>query len=96
VGEAKDALIRSGTEWLGLISSEGDFTGWVWGDDLDGASDLAAVELRRTEAVVGPESTLRQALEVILNSRSEVAVVLEDNHRYLGAVTVDTIRRELG
>ncbi len=96
VGEAKDALIRGGTEWLGLISVEGDFTGWIWGDDLDGATDLAAVELRRTEAVVGPENTLRQALEVILNSRSEVAVVLEDDHRYLGAVTVETIRRELG
>ncbi|MDQ3463032.1 MAG: ATP-binding cassette domain-containing protein [Actinomycetota bacterium] len=96
VGEAKDALVRNGTEWLGLISAEGDFTGWIRADDLDGASDLAALQTRRTEAVVGPDSTLRQALEVILNSRSEVAVVLEDDRRYLGAVTVETIRRGLG
>ena len=39
---------------------------------------------------------LRQALEVILNSRSEVAIVLEGNHRYLGSVTVESIRKELG
>jgi osmoprotectant transport system ATP-binding protein len=96
VGEAKESLIEHGTNWLGMLSADGDFTGWIEADDLDGATDLADVQLRRTEAVVGPDSTLRQALEVILNSRSEVAIVLEDDHRYLGAVTVETIRRELG
>ena len=96
VGEAKEVMVDQGTQWLGLLSAAGDFTGWIQAEDLDGATDLTALSPRRTEAVVGPESTLRQALEVILNSRSEVAIVLEGNYRYLGAVTVETIRKELG
>ncbi len=96
VGEAKEAMVGHGTRWLGLIDAAGDFTGWIQEEDLDGATDLADLAPRRTVATVGPDDTLRQALEVILNSRSEVAIVLEDDHRYLGAVTVESIRRELG
>ena len=94
VDEARAALAIHGTEWLGLIS-HGDFTGWAWASDLDDAVDLASVKVRRTVATVSPQSTLREALELILNARSEVAIVLEDNHRYLGAVTVESIRRSL-
>ncbi len=95
IAEAKAALIRHGTNWLGLLDTAGDFTGWIDDGDLDSATDLGSAPTRRTSAVVSPDSTLRQALEVILNSRSELAVVLEDDHRYLGAVTLETIRREL-
>ncbi|CAN5614076.1 ATP-binding cassette domain-containing protein [soil metagenome] len=96
VEQARAALADHGTRWLGLIDGDGDFTGWIEADDLDGATDLASLHPRRTEAVVSGDSTLRQALEVILNSRSEVAIVLEGNHRYLGSVTVESIRKELG
>ena len=95
VADAKAALVEHGTEWIGLLTPGGDFTGWAWAEDLDGAADLTAVEVRRTAATVTPQSTLRQALEVILNARSEVAIVLEDDRRYLGAVTVESIRKEL-
>ncbi len=94
VVEARAALAAHGTEWLGLIS-DGDFTGWAWASDLDDAVDLASVEVRRTVATISPQSTLREALELILNARSEVAIVLEGDHRYLGAVTVESIRRTL-
>ena len=95
VDAARAAMQEHGTRWLGLLDG-GDFTGWIQDDDLDGATDLRSLAPRRTHSVVSPQSTLRQALEVILNSRSEVAIVLEDDHRYLGAVTVEGIRRELG
>ena len=94
VAEARAALETHGTEWLGLIA-DGDFTGWAWASDLNDAVDLATVKVRRTVATVSPQSTLREALELILNARSEVAIVLEDNHRYLGAVSVESIRRSL-
>jgi len=96
VAEAREALAAHGTQWLGLIDAQGDFIGWIEAGDLDGATALTDLSPRRTTAVVSPDSTLRQALEMILNSRSEVAIVLEGNHRYLGAVTVESIRRELG
>lgn len=92
--EAKAALVEHGVEWLGLLR-DGDFTGWAWSADIGNAGHLDEIEVRRTVATVTPQSTLRQALEVILNARSEVAIVLEDDHRYLGAVTVESIRREL-
>ena len=94
VDEARAAMDEHGTRWLGLLD-DGDFTGWIQDEDLDGAAALTDLSPRRTHSVVGPDSTLRQALEVILNSRSEVAIVLEDDRRYLGAVTVESIRREL-
>ncbi len=95
IADARQMLIDRGTKWLGLLDPEGDFLGWVSTEDLDGSTDLAQLHVRRTAARVGPDSTLRQALEVILNSRSELAIVLEDDHRYLGAVTVERIRQEL-
>ncbi len=94
--EAREALVQHGTSWLGLLTSNGHFMGWIHANDLADAADLSGLTPRRTEAVVSPDSTLREALEVILNSRSEVAIVLEGNHRYLGAVTVESIRKELG
>ncbi len=94
VAEAREALQAYGTEWLGLLA-DGEFTGWAWGSDLAEATDLGSVQVRRTVATVSPQSTLREALELILNARSEVAIVLEDDHRYLGAVTVESIRRAL-
>jgi osmoprotectant transport system ATP-binding protein len=95
IPEAKQVLIDNDTQWLGLLDAGGDFLGWIPAEDLDGPADLAQVRVRRTASRVGPDSTLRQALEVILNSRSELAIVLEDDHRYLGAVTVERIRQEL-
>ena len=88
-------MAEQGIRWLGVLDGD-DFVGWIDGDDLDGVATLADLSPRRTHSVVSPDSTLRQALEVILNSRSEVAIVLEDDHRYLGAVTLESIRRELG
>ena len=46
-------------------------------------------------ARVRASSSLRQALEVILTSRSSIAVVVDDDDTYQGAVTLEAIREGL-
>jgi hypothetical protein len=70
-------MAAEGTDWV-AVCDEGDrLRGWVWGDDVGTGSTLADVEARPFRAVVRPDTTLKAALDVILSSRTRVAVVVE-------------------
>ncbi len=86
-------LDRTGSSWLG-VTADGRFLGWVEAADLNGGG-LAALDPRPPAAVVGVESNLREALEVILTSRSSVAVVVGGDGAYDGTVTLESIRAGL-
>ena len=100
VEEARQVMAREGTDWVAVC--EGDrLRGWVGADDLDRVSSVAAAEPRPFAAVVRADTTLRSALDVIVTSRSRVAVVVDDPHagaagaspdaRYLGGLTLDDL-----
>jgi len=100
VEEARQVMAREGTDWVAVC--EGDrLRGWVGADDLDRVSSVAAAEPRPFAAVVRADTTLRSALDVIVTSRSRVAVVVDDPHagaagaspdaRYLGVLTLDDL-----
>jgi osmoprotectant transport system ATP-binding protein len=80
--------------WLGVVE-DGRFAGWVSAEGLERASSLDDLEPVPPLARVGPDSTLREALEVILNSRSAAAVVEDDDGRFSGLVELEAIRRGL-
>ncbi len=82
------------SEWLGLTDS-GRFVGWVDGSDLAEGADLARVPRYPAAGRVTPASTLRNAMEVIMNSNTSVAVI-DDDGRFGGVVTLEAIRAELG
>jgi CBS domain-containing protein len=71
------------------------FTGWIGADDLDRVSALDDLEPVPPLALVSPESTLREALEIILTSHSAAAVMQTDDGRFAGLVELDAIRRGL-
>ncbi|MCU1499029.1 MAG: ATP-binding cassette protein [Acidimicrobiales bacterium] len=91
--EARAVLARTGSDWLGLTEA-GRFVGWVPAAELDGGQ-LGGLEPQPPAAQVGPDSSLRETLEVILTARSSAAVVLNDDGTYGGTVSLETIRAGL-
>ncbi len=78
------------TDWLGLVDDE-VFLGWVPRDQVAGGGALADAQRYLPAAQVAPSSTLRSALEVIMTSRTSVAVINDDG-RFRGTVTLERIR----
>ena len=91
--EARALLDDARSEWLGLTQDE-RFAGWVRREHVDAAATLDALPRELPAAQVHPGSTLREAMEVIMNSRTSVAVI-DDGGRFGGVVTLEQIRSEL-
>jgi osmoprotectant transport system ATP-binding protein len=91
--EASIAAEKAGVDWLGLVEDD-VFAGWVRADDLPSGSSLTDVPRHRPAAQVTPDSTLLSAMELIMTSRTSVAVI-DDRGRFGGVVTLDSIRASL-
>ncbi len=91
--EARALLDDARSEWLGL-TSHGSFLGWVHREHVDKGAPLDVLPRELPAAQVRPESTLREAMEVIMNSQTSVAVI-DDGGRFGGIVTLEQIRAGL-
>jgi osmoprotectant transport system ATP-binding protein len=94
IDAARAVLAKGHGAWLGLIDG-GRFAGWVTIDEVEAADSLAELEPEPAAAVVRTDSTLREALEVILTSRSSTAVVVAADGTFGGTVTLEAIREGL-
>lgn len=93
IEEARKMMERWGVDWIAL--ADGDVLhGWVPGEELDGASDLASLALRRFESWLTSDASLLDALDVVVSSRTSAAAVF-DGDRYLGMLSAETIGREI-
>ena len=94
-----DVVSRAGGGWLGLL--DGDrFAGWVPADEVsalaaDPTASLRDLHPQPPAAQVTPESSLRQALEVILTARSANAVVRNADGTFGGILSLESIREGL-
>ena len=89
VEEASAVMRQEGTEWVGVL--EGDrLLGWLWDTDLDGKVNVADCVPRRFRTTIQAAASLREALDAVVNTRNQAAVVLEGD-RYLGMVFLDQI-----
>ena len=97
IGDSLDAAQRvmaeHGTEWVGTLR-DGVFVGWIHEADLAGRRQLSDAPSSPPARVVTPDSTLRNALELIMSSNTAVAVI-DDAGRFGGIVTLETIRAGL-
>jgi osmoprotectant transport system ATP-binding protein len=91
--EALAAADAHGSAWVGLVD-DGVFLGWVTVDTITPDARLGDLERFLPAAQVQLTSTLLSALEVIMNSRTSVAVV-QDDGRFKGVVTLERIRAGL-
>jgi CBS domain containing-hemolysin-like protein len=78
-----------------VVAADGRLRGWVDGEMLRGKGKVEEVEPRKFGAYVTLNDSLRQALDSIVTSRTQVAVVATEDDRYLGILTLERISQEI-
>jgi osmoprotectant transport system ATP-binding protein len=94
IEEAKQRAAESGERWIGIC--DGDrLRGWAWVSDLDGSRLAGDVETSRFRVALSRDATLREAIDGLVRSRTGVAVVLGDDQRYEGMITLSRLSQEI-
>jgi osmoprotectant transport system ATP-binding protein len=92
--EARKEMARFGFDWVSVVE-EGELLGWVDASSLDGAATVKEATPRRFSAAVTGRDSLRQALDSIVTSHTNVAVVLDEGQRYVGILTLEQVSKEI-
>ncbi|MEP6477186.1 MAG: betaine/proline/choline family ABC transporter ATP-binding protein [Actinomycetota bacterium] len=94
---ADEALRVIGSWGLGWASvvDDGELRGWVDPGALQGAPTVGDAATRPFSAYVTAQDSLRRALDSIVTSRTQVAVVASEGQRYLGILTLARISEEI-
>jgi len=82
------------TDWLVVLDGE-KLVGWIDRHALEGATKVSDVKPREFAAMVTGGSSLRTALDIIVSTRTHVAVVVDDENRYQGIITLDRLTAEI-
>jgi len=90
---ARATLERTGGDWVGVVDGS-RFIGWLSRDDVAGEGAVDIARLEPPAASVSPRSSLRAAMDRIMTARTAVAVI-EDEGRFLGVVTLESVRTAL-
>src|SRR5918996_1388919 len=77
------------------VIEDGELLGWVDERMLGGVERVGEVTPQRFSAYVTGEDSLRQALDSIATSRTNVAVVVTEGQRYRGILTIEKVSREI-
>ena len=92
--DALKVIDHHGLGWASVVD-DGELLGWVESAALQGVSTVGEADIRRFSAYVTFESSLRQALDSIVTSRTNVAVVASEGQRYVGILTLERITQEI-
>jgi osmoprotectant transport system ATP-binding protein len=92
--EAVRAMDRFGFDWVSVVDGS-QLLGWIGRDQVKKANSVAEVPPRPFSAYVTKDSSLRQALDSIVTSRTQVAVVAHEGQEYAGILTLERISREI-
>jgi osmoprotectant transport system ATP-binding protein len=92
--DARRVMSAFGLDWTSVVR-DGELLGWVDAASLDGVARVGDAKPRPFSAYVSAESSLRQALDSIVTSRTNVAVVATEGRRYLGILTLERISEEI-
>ena len=94
IDDARAIIEKFGFDWTSVVD-DGELLGWVDLDALDAHATVAELTPRPFSAYVTAESSLRQALDSIVTSRTQVAVVTTEGQRYRGILTLERISTEI-
>ena len=92
--EARAMTEKFGFGWTSVVD-DGELLGWVDADWLEGVSTVAGATPRPFSAYVTEQDSLRQALDSIVTSRTNVAVVATEGQHYRGILTLERITQEV-
>jgi osmoprotectant transport system ATP-binding protein len=88
--EVRRYMAERHLEWVGVV--DGDrLLGWIDDQRLGSAPTAGAAQPRPFATQVHASTPLREALDQIVLSATRVAVVRDDDDRYVGMVTIDDI-----
>ncbi len=85
---ARAAMSEYHVDWVGICRDE-RMLGWLWGHELNGT--VTDTDVRPFRSIVQPTNTLRNALDGIVNSATNVAIVEDVDGRYRGMVRIEDI-----
>jgi osmoprotectant transport system ATP-binding protein len=95
VGEPARAARQRATEaessWVLLLDRDDRPRGWMRTEQLAGDQPLGAEDVDASSPLVHPETTLRDALSMLLTSAVQTAVVVDDRDRYAGMLTFEEL-----
>jgi osmoprotectant transport system ATP-binding protein len=94
VEEARRTMEKFDFDWISVVE-EGELLGWVNLEMLEGCSKVGDAAPKPFSAYVTNDSTLRQALDSIVTSRTQVAVVAKEGQKYAGILTLEKISKEI-
>jgi hypothetical protein len=77
------------------VVKDGRLLGWLDRSMLDGVGSVDETDPRAFSAAITDHDSLRAALDAIVTSRTNVAVVVDDDGRYLGILTLEKVTREI-
>jgi osmoprotectant transport system ATP-binding protein len=90
---AQRAAAVNNTDWVGVL--DGDrLRGWAWLSELDPDRPVGEATTRDFRVWIEAGATLRTAVDAIVTSRNQVAVVYDGDH-YVGMLFLDAVNREL-
>lgn len=91
---ARAVMQENGTTWVSVVR-DGLLLGWADGDGLTGKATVGEATVYPFSAHVTAEDSLRQALDSVVTSHTNVAVVVEGDDRYRGILTLERISEEI-
>ena len=89
-----EVMERFGTTWVSVVQ-DGELLGWVDREGLAGKAAVSEATPRRFSAYVTAESSLREALDSLITSETQVAAVVWEGQRYRGVLTAERIGKEI-
>jgi CBS domain containing-hemolysin-like protein len=92
--EARRVIETWGFGWTSVVD-DGELRGWIDLEALEDVSTAGDGTIRPFSAYVTAQDSLRQALDSIVTSRTQVAVVAREGQRYLGILTLARISEEI-
>ena len=92
--EARRTIDEWALGWASVVDDD-ELSGWVDAAALEGVATVREADVRPFSAYVTFQDSLRRALDSIVTSRTQVAVVASEGQRYLGVLTLDRISREI-
>jgi osmoprotectant transport system ATP-binding protein len=94
VEKARAVMQQFGFDWTSVVE-DGELLGWVDQRTLEGAERVGDATPHRFSAYVSGDDSLRQALDAIATSRTNVAVVVSEGQRYRGVLMIERISGEI-
>ena len=91
--DARRVMEQYGVNWFAVADGK-RLLGWANGAALDTAPDVRSVALEPYRTRIDASATLKEALNAVVSSRSELAAVF-DGDDYLGMLSADRISREI-